>query len=139
MTQQKNSVKQDAKQFLNMIERRNRRIDAMLQTADGYIKKARRGNVMNTETLNTFINLAAELPQESEELRKSVEKARKAIKGLGNEDEKLFIELRYFHGLKIESIANVMRCSPARVYRIQTSTIKHVQELIDAGLVDTDV
>ena len=132
MTQQKNSVKQDAKQFLNMIERRNRRIDAMLQTADGYIKKARRGNVMNTETLNTFINLAAELQQESVE-------ARKAIKGLGNEDEKLFIELRYFHGLKIESIANVMRCSPARVYRIQTSTIKHVQELIDAGLVDTDV
>lgn len=131
--------KQDAKQFLNRIERMNRRIDAMLETADRYIKKARRGNVMNNQTLNTFINLAAELQQESMELRKAVDRARKVIKLLESEDEKLFVELRYFHGLKIESIANVMHCSTARVYRIQNNTIRHTQEMIDAGTVSTDV
>ena len=130
--------KQDAKQFLNRVERMNRRIDAMLETADRYIKKARRGNVMNNQTLNTFVNLAAELQQESTDLRKAVDKARKVIKLLDSEDEKLFVELRYFHGLKIESIANVMHCSPARVYRIQTNTIKHTQELLDAGMVSMD-
>lgn len=129
---------EQAKRFLTKIDRMNRRIEAMMETADGYIKKSRHEGAMSDVVIKTFVNLAAELQQESVKLRKTVDKARKIIDLLDSEDEKLLVELRYFHGLKIESIANIMRCCRATVYNIQQSAINHVQEMIDNKLVSID-
>ena len=129
---------EQAKRFLNKIDRMNRRIEAMMETADGYIKKSRREGVLSDAVINTFISLAAKLQQESIKLRQTVERARQIIDLLDSEDEKLLVELRYFHGLKIDSIANIMRCSRATVYNIQQSTVRHVHDMIENNLVSLD-
>lgn len=128
----------NAKEFLSRIERMSRRIDAMLETAEGYFEKSRRNGAMDDRTVNIFINLGAQLQHEAVDLAENVEKARKVIKLLDSEDEKLFVELRYFRGLKISSIVGEMRCSRATVYNIQQSAVRHVQDILDAGLVSID-
>ena len=127
-----------AEDYLRKIDRKNRRIDAMLTTADRYLKKARREGVMDDQTMQCFIDMAADLQRESVDLRAEVERMRMIIKFIDDEDIKLFIELRYFHGLKMESIANCMRCSRASAFRLQRQTIAQVQRILDAGLVSAD-
>ena len=127
-----------AEHYLRKIDRKNRRIDAMLTTADRYLKKARRDGVMDDKTVQCFIDMAADLQRESVDLRAEVERMRMIIKLIDDEDIKLFIELRYFHGLKMESISNSMRCSVTSAYRLQRQTIAQVQRILDDGLVSAD-
>lgn len=90
---------------------------------------------MDNRTLQEFIRMAADLQRESVTLRARTELIRAAMQQLSDEEEKLFIELRYFRGLRMQSVANAMHLSRTSAYRVQISAHKHVQELMDAGMV----
>lgn len=127
-----------AEKFLRDLEHKNRRVNAMAETADQYIRKARLAGVMDDKTIKTFIDMSSALRIESVALQAEIERMRAITKHIDAEDEKLFIELRYFNRLKMASIARSMNCSEANAYRLQRRVIRDVQRVLDAGLVSMD-
>ena len=122
-----------AEAFLRDIEARQRLINAMMDTAGKYFRISRRAGTIDDGTIKAFVDLASLIQRESATLYAQVETAREMMARMDNERAKLFIELRYFQGLKIQSVMNAMHCSRSSVHRIQREALAEVQALMDAG------
>lgn len=102
-----------------------RRMQTQISTPklDGMPRNPNYGAAASFETITDQI---VDEDQALSPILKKLDDVRKAFDKLGNEDQIMFLEYRYFQDLSIKKIAEKMHYSESKIYRLEQASIEAV-------------